>query len=411
MLLYRLLLFVAFPFLLVFLIGYSIRHKQSDFFWQRISCHLKHLPKKSLWIHCASVGEVVTALPLIKEIFQQYPNLKIIVTTNTVTGAKIIRQQTFNNLFHCYLPFDWTFSVNRFLKQLQPRALLVVETEIWPNLFRQCFKRNCPVTIINARLSTKTTTANAWIKSLLKSSLQYTNKIYTRSEIDKQAYLELGAETEKLQVIGNLKYSKKPVDTDKQRPFEREFILLASTHDDEETQIAKRWKNLNRNELLLIAPRHPERCPAIIRALQQQWPQLKLAIHSQRDKVTNNTHIYLLDTVGELMSFFPHAKLVIMGGSFVDIGGHNILEPAQFGRAIICGPYMRNFQDEVDLLLNKDALLQVDSVDELEKCLPALLSDDNRIKTLEHNASEISEAFSHIVMDYARVVNDILENN
>lgn len=410
MLRYRLLLFAVFPFLLIFLIWYAIRHKQSNFFWQRISCNLNHLPKKSLWIHCASVGEVVTTLPLIKEIFQQHPDLKIIVTTATVTGAKIIRQQALDNLFHCYQPFDWQFAINRFLKQLQPRALLVVETEIWPNLFRQCHKKNCPITIINARLSTKTTTANTWIKSLLKTSLQYTNKIYTRSEIDKQAYLGLGANTKKIQVIGNLKYSKKPLNPNKQRPFQREFILLASTHDDEETQIAQRWKKLNRNELLLIAPRHPQRCPTIIRVLQQQWPQLKLAIHSQHHKVTDDTNIYLLDTVGELMAFFPHAKLVIMGGSFVDIGGHNILEPAQFGRAIICGPYMRNFQDEVDLLLNKKALLQVDSFEKLEECLQDLLSDKNRIKTLEKNASKISEAFEHIVMDYARIVNGILKS-
>ena len=411
MLRYRLLLFVIFPFLLIFLIWYAIRHQQSNFFWQRISCHLNHLPEKSLWIHCASVGEVVTTLPLIKEIFQQHPDLKIIVTTATITGAKIIRQQSFNNLFHCYQPFDCQFTINRFLKQLQPRALLVVETEIWPNLFRQCHKKNCPVTIINARLSTKTTTAKTWIKSLLKTSLQYANKIYTRSEIDKQAYLELGAEAKKIQLIGNLKYSKKPVQPDNKKPFEREFVLLASSHDDEESQIAQCWKRLNRHELLLIAPRHPQRCPTIIRSLQQQWPQLTLAIHSQHDKVTDDTHIYLLDTVGELMTFFPHAKLVIMGGSFVDIGGHNILEPAQFGRAIICGPYMRNFKDEVDLLLSKNALLQLNSFDELEKYLPALFSDNNKIQTLEKNASEISEGFEHIVTDYAHIVNGILKNN
>ncbi len=181
-------------------------------------------------------------------------------------------------------------------------------------------------------------------------------------------------------------------------------MLVASTHDDEELQITKHWLNLNRNELLFIAPRHPERCPTIIRQLKQLNPDLTIAVHSQHDVIDNHTRIYILDTVGELINYFADAKLVIMGGSFVPIGGHNILEPAQFGCAIICGPYMDNFKDEVNLLLEKNALLQLQSPDQLE----AVLSDNEKLKRLATNAQNISQNFNHIVTEYVHIVEKII---
>ncbi len=410
MLSYRLLVLLLTPALLLYFIWLALRNKQPRYLWQHLGFQLGDLPKNSLWIHCASVGESITAMPLVKEILHQHPSLKIIITTNTVTGAKIIQQQAIPNLFHCYLPFDWRFSVNRFLQQLSPVSLLVVETEIWPNLFAQCNKHHCPVNIINARLSIKTTEANIWVRSLLKTALQYTKNIYTRSALDKAAYIKLGAGKKNIHVIGNLKYSTKPLDASKPISIKRDYILLASTHDDEEVRLAQCFQALKRDELLVLAPRHPERCPAVIRSLKKAWSSLKIVRHSFNESIDNDTDIYLLDTVGELMNFFPQAKLVIMGGSFVNIGGHNILEPAQFGRAIICGPFMGNFKEETDLLLEKHALLQVQSFDALETCLQDLFNDDNKIQILEKNAQEISKTFNHIASDYANIITKLLED-
>ncbi len=409
---YRLLIFTLSPILLLYFAWFSLRNKQLRYFWQRTGFNLNHLPKHALWFHCASVGEVITALPLITEILHDQSSLQIIVTTNTVTGAKIVQQQARSNLKHAYLPFDWAFAVNRFIRKLKPQALFVVETEIWPNLFYYCHKNHCPVSIINARLSIKTMSANVWIKALLKSTLCYTDNIYTRSELDQTAYLALGADENKLHVIGNLKYGKKAEASHHATlKIDRDYVLVASTHNDEELQIARHWLNLDRNELLFIAPRHPERCPTIMRQLKQLSPDLTIAVHSQHDVIDNHTSIYILDTVGELINYFAAAKLVIMGGSFVPIGGHNILEPAQFGCAIICGPYMNNFKDEVNLLLEKNALLQLTSLNQLETTLEGLLAKNNRLRQLGSNSQPISQDFNRIVVTYAHIIENVVSSS
>ncbi len=409
---YRLLLFFLSPFIYLYLAVHSLRNRNSRFFWQRTGFKTGTLPRHALWLHCASVGEVITILPLIKEIYRRHPDKNIIITTNTITGAKIVAQQKFAQLTHAYLPFDFSYAIKRFLHKIKPQLLLVVETEIWPNLFYYCNKNNCPISIINARLSIKTTAANNWVKSKLKTALQYPDHIYTRSQMDAAAYLALGAGNSKIETIGNLKYGRTG-NTLKQPavPVQRDYILAASTHNNEEYQITHIWLKLKRKELLFLAPRHPERCPGIIRQLKQLEPTLNIAIHSQHDTVTNQTDIYMLDTVGELLHYFSSAKLVIMGGSFVNIGGHNILEPAHYGRAILCGPYMDNFNAEKNLLLEKEALIQVQSWLLLEDKLNELLNNKEKIRRLENNVLAISDNFNHIVTDYANIIDGLLKKS
>ena len=407
---YRLLILLLTPALLLYFPVLSLRLKQKRFLLQRLGYGLNSLPQDALWIHCASVGEVMTVLPLLDELFRRRPEQKIIVTTNTPTGAKIVQQQRQPNLFHCYLPFDWNHAVSRFIRKLRPRALLVMETEIWPNLFYQCHKNNCPLSIINARLSIKTTAANRWVKSVLKTALQWVDQIYARAEMDRTAYLSLGASEHRLQVLGNLKYSQQRVAGNTvQTKINRDYVLLASSHEDEERRIAEIWLASARPELLFIAPRHPQRCPGIIRQLKQLKPDLVIAGHD--DAVTADTDIYILDTVGELMQYFPTAKLVMMGGSFVNVGGHNILEPAQFGRAIVCGPHMENFRDEAAYLLEKGALLQYHSLDELSEKQSPLLDDAGRLRQLEQQADRLGRNFDHIITDYADITEQLLDND
>ncbi len=414
MLAYRLLIIFLSPVILLYFLWGSLRNQQPRYFWQRTGLSFNKLPSNALWIHCASVGEVITVMPLVNTIIQNRSArnqlaLPIIITTNTVTGAKIVRQQQLENLHHTYLPFDWGFAVKAFLHQLKPVALFVVETEIWPNLFYYCHKNQCPVTLINARLSIKTTQARPWIKAIIKTTLQYADAIYTRSEMDLSAFKEIGADKYKLHFGGNLKFCKKPEPARENIiKIHRDYMLAASTHHNEELQISERWFKLNRSELLFLAPRHPERCSAITRQLKQLNPQLNIAVHSQHHGVDKNTDVYILDTVGELIHYFAEAKLVIMGGSFVPIGGHNILEPAQFGCAIICGPYMNNFSDEKELLLAKNALLQLSSMDELESTLKQLLADDQRRSQLAENAKRVSQGFNHIVTTYVQLIEAVI---
>lgn len=407
MLLYRLLTIILSPIILGHIIWLSIKNKQSKYFWQRLGFGYSHLPVNSFWFHCASVGEVNTLLPLLKNIHQKNKTIKFIITTNTITGGKIVTQQQLDYLYHSYLPFDWNHSTKRFLATTKPAAAYIMETEIWPNLFTNCFNNHTPVTLINARLSNKTTSANALIKSFLRSSLLKVSAIYTRSDKDKQLYIDLGAKKELVNTLGNLKLTtilRDAPNTNTLFSSERKYVLLASTHKDEELQIYNIWKELKRKELLIIAPRHPERSSAIIKQINCS----EISVRSRSDPITNRTQVYLLDTVGELRDYFFNAQLVIMGGSFSPIGGHNILEPASFNSAIITGPHMENFTEELELMLRNKAILQVSSTRNLKKHIEDILDDADYRNTLKNNTKKLLNNSTKILDDYT---NHILQKN
>ncbi len=408
MLIYRFLIFILSPLLATYILWQSISAKSTRYFQQRLGFSYSQLPENSLWFHCASVGEVITLLPLLKSLHTKNPALKFIITTNTVTGGKIVRQQKLDYLFHSYLPFDWVSAVKRFIDTTRPAALFVMETEIWPNLFSVCHDKGITIHMINARLSSKTTTAKPWVKSLLKTALSKVNSISSRSEEDALAYAQLGADKNIISTAGNLKFTS--VLNDQQSTQEnnfsinREYVLVASTHDDEESQIYKHWKKLNRKELLIIAPRHPERTNAIIKKLQCD----NLSRRSKNEAITDKTDVFLLDTVGELKNYFQNAKLVIMGGSFAAIGGHNILEPASFNCAIVTGPHMENFQQELALMLKKKAITQLASIDETEATLKKLLDDEKQRKNLQKNTTQLTHDVEKILNEYTnRIISAI----
>ncbi len=406
MFIYRILVFIFSPIILGHIIWKSVSNKQSRYFWQRLGFNYSNLPDNCLWFHCASVGEVNTLLPLLKNLHTKNRQLNFIITTNTITGGRIVAQQKLDYLFHSYLPFDWRFSVNRFLSAVNPVALYVLETEIWPNLFSLSHNKDVVIHMINARLSSKTTSAKPWIKALLKSALSNVDTISARTEQDAQAYQSLGADKNIISTVGNLKLTTA---LNEHRSTEnnnfsqnREYVLVASTHDDEELQIYAIWKKLNREELLIIAPRHPERATSIIKKLDCE----NISIRSKGQAITDETDVFLLDTVGELKNYFKNAKLVIMGGSFTAIGGHNILEPASYNSAVITGPYMENFKEELDLMTSNNAIIQVDSYASLDKEITALLEDDSRRTSLQnntealtHNAEEILESYTALILN------------
>ena len=407
MLFYRLLTIILSPIILGHIIWISIKNRQSKYFWQRLGFGCSHLPENSLWFHCASVGEVNTLLPLLNNIHQKNRKLKFIITTNTVTGEKIVTAKKLDYLFHNYLPFDWNHSTKRFLATTKPAAVYIMETEIWPNLFTNCFSNNTPITLINARLSKKTTSANTWIKSLLKKTLSNVSAIYTRSDKDKQLYINLGAKKELVNTLGNLKLTTtlhNIPNTDTLFSSERTYVLVASTHKEEELQIYNIWKDLKRKELLIIAPRHPERSAVIIKQLNCS----EISVKSKSDVITNRTQVYLLDTIGELKNYFFNAQLVIMGGSFSPIGGHNIVEPASFNSAIITGPHMENFNEELELMLRKKAILQVSSIEKLKQQIEKLLENADYRNTLKNNTKKLLDNSKKTLDVYT---NHILQNN
>ena len=233
MFLYRLLNFLLIPLTFSYICWKAVRHKQLRYLKQRLGVGLGAIPQNCLWLHCASVGEVNTALPLLHELHRRNPQQNFLITTNTPTGAEIVTRQQQPYLFHAYLPFDWMLSVTLFITTVKPTALYVMETELWPNLFSICHSRKIPVVIINGRLSPKTTSTYLWVRKVLGQLLLLTDHIYARSEADRAAFIKLGADSNKVSLIGNLKYSPPSSRLIEKPRVNGEYIVAASTHADE----------------------------------------------------------------------------------------------------------------------------------------------------------------------------------
>jgi 3-deoxy-D-manno-octulosonic-acid transferase len=237
---------------------------------------------------------------------------------------------------------------------------------------------------------------------VLGQLLLLTDHIYARSEADRAAFVKLGADRNRVSLVGNLKYSPPSSQTIEKPETNGEYIVAASTHADEEVKILQCWLKLDRPELLVIAPRHPERREEILKQLHSLTD--RIAVRSRNDEITDTTSVYLLDTVGELNNWFAGARLVIMGGSFIPRGGHNLLEPAHFGKAVIFGPSMENFHEEARLMLSKHAAVQVASVDQLCEQLQHFLANPQALQSLENNVAEATAGFRHIVSDYLDII-------
>ena len=409
---YRLLTTALWPLLFLYSLRLAWRYKSLKYFKQRLGFAYPKIDKDSIWIHCASVGEINTALPLIKRLQQQLKNKHFLITTNTVTGEQTFLKQTPENSLHAFLPIDCYGSSKRFIQKTQPSLALITETELWPNLYQHCDRQRIPLCIINGRLSHKTLKANKWIRGLYKQALEHCQHILSRSPKDTQAFISLGAEPDKITTLGNLKFS---FDTEQKIPnveIELEqYVLLASSHENEEEQLARLWLDNHFKAPLVIVPRHPERGEKIQQTLN------KLGCHTARrsinQPVNQQTQIYIADTLGELTGFMQQADIVIMGGSFIPHGGQNLLEAARLGKAIITGPHMFNFADEMELFLQHNACIQASSMDDLKTKLQALWIDSNIKTELQHSARSLMEQCRNIPDLYAselsRLFPDILK--
>jgi len=410
---YRFLTFLLWPIFFIYTLKIARRHSDERYLKQRLGWSLPLLNKKSIWIHCASVGEVNAFLPLLKLLNKNYPEEELLITTNTPTGASIVESYQLENTRHCYLPYDSMGAVSRFLNCVQPKLSLIMETEIWPQLYKQCKIKNIPISIINGRLSTKTLDTNNWVKKLYKIALQNIDSVWVRSEQDKNNYIKLGADEKKISVIGNLKFSGEALKEIKKLDnfTDRPYVLAASTHDDEEYQLAKMWQSIdNQGQLLVIAPRHPDRTESILKKIKLL--NLNIAVRSRNDEITEQTDLYLADTLGELKSFIKNAEIVFMAGSLISHGGQNLLEPARLSKAIVVGPYMHNFQNEVDQFKEQHACIQVSDLKGLGKVIESLLVDaDERVslgvaakKFMDKQANiaelymiKIKQSYSHLL--------------
>ncbi|PLA75430.1 3-deoxy-D-manno-octulosonic acid transferase [Hydrogenovibrio sp. SC-1] len=400
--LYRLLLTLLFP--LILYSGWkrcrkaqSKSQQNSDevpiphCFASRLGRNPTYFQKGGIWIHAVSVGETRSIFPLLKQLHLRYPQLPITLTSGSTQGAQQALRFSPVAIQHQMIPYDTRSAVNRFLNQIQPKLVIMIETEIWPNLYQACSERKIPLILANARIKQQSFKAyQKWGGQLVKRALNQTHLIASQFQADTDHLLALGADPKRIKQLGNLKFDIEiPANLTQNAQawrmdngLEDRFIwVAASTHADEEVLMVKAHEKLLHhcaNALLILAPRHSDRFQEVAELLEQKTDLLS-AIRSQQMPVTANTQVYLADTIGELMHWFACSDVAFIGGSLVPFGGHNILEPAALAKPILSGPYHMNLQALYDTFKQTDSITITQNTDELAETL-IKLSQSNELQ-------------------------------
>ncbi|EIV1854954.1 lipid IV(A) 3-deoxy-D-manno-octulosonic acid transferase [Vibrio vulnificus] len=369
-LLYTLLLALAAPLLLF---GLYRSKPNKPKFGQRWKEHFGITPKlvgqnQPLWIHAVSVGESIAATPLIKELKQQYPEQPIVVTTTTSTGAEQIAKLG-DLVEHRYMPIDFGFAVKSFLKAIQPKKMLIIETELWPNTLNVVKQANIPITVVNARLSEKSCQNYAKVQWLFNQLHPCLTQVLCQTDSDAERFERLGVNKEKLSVTGSIKFDIQISDHVKQQGEalraqlgkDRPVWIAASTHQGEDEQVLEAHKQIlesHPNALLILVPRHPERFDDVFALCKKQG--FDTVRRTENQPAENTTQIYLGDTMGEMLVLIGAADICFMGGSLVGdkVGGHNVLEPAALGVPTITGPSYFNFE-EIVIIMKKEGIIDI----------------------------------------------------
>ena len=347
-----------------------------------------------IMLHGVSVGEVIALENLARKIKETFPNKKLVVTTGTKSGQEIAHKKYEGVAdFITYFPFDIPFCVNRFLKRLNPKEVFIAETEIWPYFAYACHKENIPISIINGRISDSTFNSYLKVKFFFKKVFENFMAIYTQSEDDKNKYIAAGADENKVEIMGNLKFdvTKKEADIQiGQKGFR--VIIAGSTHSGEDELVLNSFKNLKEKYSdikLLLAPRHPKRLPDIENLMKEM--NLAYGLRSKDDKFTDYD-IIILDTLGELGKMYSICHFAFIGGSFNKTGGHNPLEATVYDKPTITGPSIHNFKDIYGILNKTDAGQIVKTPEEFEQYQDKLLSDNDFYKKACNDCKTVFEA-------------------
>lgn len=356
------------------------------------------LKKEGIWIHAVSFGEAMLAIPIIQAIQKQYPEVSITVTNMTPTGSEKIRTVFGNQVSNFYVPYDLPGIMRRFIKKIQPRLVIIIETELWPNMLNELKKQDIPVILANGRLSAKSAANYKKIPRLIKDMLNCFTQIFIQTEAEAKRYQELGCDPNKIVITGSIKFDiiipenleLSARQLRQQLGIDRSIFIAASTHEGEEVQILKAFMAAKKDIpdlLLLLVPRHPERFEKV--AVLCQEHTLTVVRRSSGHHCIKDTDVFLGDTMGELLLFYAVSDAVFVGGSLVEVGGHNLLEPAALAKAIITGPYMHNFLRITELLLAAKGICQITDSEGLTKSIIELIQIPSLQKELGLNAKKV----------------------
>jgi len=382
---YTILLYLLSPVILLRLAWRGLRSPAYLRRWpERFGFIEPPLGSRVIWLHAVSVGEVQAAQPVLRALLDRYPDYSLLVTTVTPTGSAHVLSAFGSEVAHVYAPYDLPGAVTRFFDRVRPCVAIVMETELWPNLFSACRRRSIPLLLLNARLSEKSMQGYRRVRTLVSQTLAAVTRIAAQGEADARRFVNLGADSARVVVTGNLKFEQRimPSLLERAQALRREWgagrpvWIAASTHEGEDELVLDVFRQLRRQIkdcLLVLVPRHPERFEPVAELCRQRG--LDTVLRSTREACTARTQVFIGDSMGELPLFYAASDVAFVGGSLVHHGGHNLLEPSALGIPVVTGPHVFNFTEICDLLLAARACRKVDSVSGLERAVREWLAD------------------------------------
>jgi 3-deoxy-D-manno-octulosonic-acid transferase len=398
--LYSAIHYLALPYIFLRL---AWRGHRDPGYWERWGERFGRIPElpggqQTLWIHAVSVGEVQAAVPLVRALRAGGRSLRIVVTTTTPTGHERVQQALGDSVVHRYAPYDLPGAVRRFLERVHPQLVIIMETELWPNILHQCSRRQIPVLLANARLSEQSAASYRRVSVTAGRMLASIRCIAAQTRCDATRLIALGARPERVHVTGNTKFDVRlPASLSEEaqvlrRCFgvDRGVWIAASTHEGEELQVLRAFEQVREampDSLLVLVPRHPPRA-ASVAALARKFGHLT-AVRSESPVSCADASVFIGDTMGELPLFYAASDVAFVGGSLVAEGGHNMLEPAALGIPVVFGPHVHDVAEISDRLMAAGAGRRVEDKSELGKAVVEYMADAN----LRHVAGQRGRDF------------------
>ncbi|HTT01608.1 MAG TPA: lipid IV(A) 3-deoxy-D-manno-octulosonic acid transferase [Steroidobacteraceae bacterium] len=403
--LYSLLVYLLTPLFCAFLLWRGVRERgYLRHFGERFGLGAVLLAPSgaqgSIWVHAASVGEVQAASPLVRAL-RRRSDAPIVLTTATPAGAARARTLLHSEAIEVrHVPLDLPGAVRRFFARVHPRLALILETELWPNLFHECARRGVPVVLASARVSERSARRYRLVRGLLEGMLAQVALVAAQSAADAERFRALGANAARTHVIGNIKFdfsvpaetATKALALREQHARDRALWVAGSTHRGEEQAVLEahaRVRAVQRGTLLVLAPRHPQRFAEVAALLELH--RLRFARRSQGEVCGADTQVLLLDTLGELLDFYAASDVAFVGGSLVAVGGHNLVEPAALGKPILTGPHTANNAEMVKLLSERQALRVVSDIPALAAGVTELLTNAELRAAMGARARAVAE--------------------